>query len=87
MKEHAIGTKFTLNAKDGKFKVGVKKADPARTCAGCMFHYKYYNYSLGYGFLADGCRLVTMRNAMCMAEARTDKTSIIYVNLGKVTEQ
>ena len=86
MKENAKQTKFRLTKKEGRFWVGVKPVDEEHRCEGCMFRYLYRDYSCGYGFATYGCRLGTARNAMCLAESRTDKTDIVYVNLGKISE-
>ena len=79
MKEHKVWTKFRLTIGKETLPVGVKPANDG--CAGCMFCYQYFDYSCGYGFLRNGCKVGGYVNAKCKADTRSDKTDIIYRKL------
>lgn len=83
MKEHKVWTKFQLTIRRNTgveiLSVGVKPAEGG--CNGCMFAYRYYDYSCGYGFLCNGCKAGGHINARCKADIRSDKADIIYRKL------
>lgn len=79
MKEHKVWTKFQLKIGEKILSVGVKPAEDC--CKGCMFSYRYYDYSCGYGFLQSGCKAGGPINAQCKADTRSDKSDIIYRKL------